>query len=238
MIGIIVELFISWLILRYIVKKDLSVLGLTPTRIRMSNWGTGFLLAAIICILYQLMSTVFANNNWILNKEIAFYNVITGIWWVLKSVLFEEFLFRGALLYILIEKWGSKKGCILSAICFGIYHWFSYGAFGNALQMGLIFLMTGIFGLMLAVSFSKTKSMYLPIGIHFGWNVLDQIVFSRGPLGAQIFMKANSNTLEGLPSLFVFLFQIFTLPLIIYGYLCYLQRKQIPDKNIDSIIKK
>lgn len=238
MLGIITELFISWLLLRFIVKGNLSALGLEPTSMRIKNFWVGFLLAAISCILYQLMSTFFANNSWVLNKEITVLGIITSIWWVLKSVLFEELLFRGALLYIVIEKWGSKKGCILSAICFGIYHWFSYGAFGNVLQMTLIFLMTGIFGFMLAVSFSKTKSMYLPIAIHLGWNLSDQILFSRSSLGIQILMKANGNTLEGIPSLFVFLFQIFALPLMIYGYLRYLQRKQMADKSIDSIIKK
>lgn len=238
MLGIIAELFISWLLLRYIVKRNLSVLGLEPTWMRTFSLGIGFLLAALACICYQLMSTLFANNTWIFNKDVNFNNIITAIWWVLKSVLFEELLFRGALLYIVIEKWGNKKGCILSAICFGVYHWFSYGAFGNILQMALIFFMTGIFGFVLAISFSKTRSMYLPIGIHFGWNLLDQLLFSRSPLGVQILMKSNSNTLEGIPSLFVFLFQIFALPLMIYGYLHYLQRKQMPDKSVDPIIKK
>lgn len=238
MLGIIVELLLSWLLLRFIVKRNLSALGLEPTRMRMNNLGIGFLLAAISCIIYQLMSVIFANNSWVFNNGITLHDILMSIWWTLKSVLFEELLFRGALLYIMIEKWGSKKACLLSAICFGVYHWFSYGAFGNVLQMGIIFLMTSIFGFMLAVSFSRTKSLYLPIGLHFGWNLLNLVVFSRGPLGVQILMKANNNSLEGIISLFVFLFQILALPLMAYGYLRYLQRRQIPDKSIDTSMKK
>ncbi|WP_336964379.1 CPBP family intramembrane glutamic endopeptidase [Chryseobacterium contaminans] len=226
MIGIIVELFISWLLLHYIKKKNLSVLGFKPTRIKMGNLGIGFLLAALACILYQLMSTIFVSNSWILNKEITFYKIIISIWWVLKSVLFEELLFRGALLYILIEKWGSKRACLFSAICFGIYHWFSYGAFGNPVQMGIIFLMTGIFGFILAISFSKTQSLYLPIGLHLGWNLFNILVFSNGPLGKQILIKANENHLEGIPSLIVFLFQIFALPIFVYGYFTFYKPRQ------------
>jgi membrane protease YdiL (CAAX protease family) len=45
----------------------------------------------------------------------------------LKSALTEDLAFRGALLYILIKKIGVQKGFFLSAITFGIYHWFSYG---------------------------------------------------------------------------------------------------------------
>ncbi|MDQ1858787.1 CPBP family intramembrane glutamic endopeptidase [Chryseobacterium sp. WLY505] len=218
MIGIIIELIISWLLLKFIAKQDLSVLGFKPNPTRLVHWSTGFLLAAAICSLYHIMTTAFINNGWILNKQLTLSAALTGIWWVLKSVLFEELLFRGALLYLAIEKWGMTKACLLSAACFGIYHWFSYNAFGNPFQMGIIFGMTAIFGWMLAISFAKTQSLYLPIGLHLGWNLFNIIVFSNGPLGQQIFMKANINHLEGIPSLLIFLFQILALPVLIYGY--------------------
>lgn len=218
MIGIIIELIISLLLLKFIAKKDLSVLGFKPNSTRLAHWSIGLLLAAAICSLYHIMTTAFINNGWILNKQLTLSAALMGIWWVLKSVLFEELLFRGALLYLAIEKWGTTKACLLSAACFGIYHWFSYNAFGNPFQMGIIFGMTAIFGWMLAVSFAKTQSLYLPIGLHLGWNLFNIIVFSNGPLGKQLFMKANINHLEGIPSLLVFLFQIFALPILMYGY--------------------
>lgn len=218
MIGIIIELIISWLLLNFIAKKDLSVLGFKPTPTRLVHWSIGLLLAAAVCTLYHIMTTAFINNGWILNKQLTLSVLLMGIWWVLKSVLFEELLFRGALLYLAIEKWGTTKACILSAVCFGVYHWFSYSAFGNPFQMVIIFVMTSIFGWMLAVSFAKTKSLYLPIGLHLGWNLFNILIFSNGPLGKQLFIKANTNHLEGIPSLLVFLFQILALPLLILAY--------------------
>lgn len=218
MIGIIIELIISWLLLKFTVKKDLSVLGIKPNPTRMIYWGAGFLLAATICSLYHMMTTAFISNGWILNKQLTFFAALKSLWWVLKSVLFEELLFRGALLYLVIEKWGTTKACLLSAVCFGVYHWFSYNAFGNPFQMGIIFIMTSIFGWMLAISFAKTKSLYLPIGLHLGWNFFNIVVFSNGPLGKQLFMKANDSHLEGIPSLLVFLFQVVVLPALVYGY--------------------
>ncbi|MGQ0441262.1 CPBP family glutamic-type intramembrane protease, partial [Bacillus sp. B-TM1] len=56
----------------------------------------------------------------------------------------RERIFRGALLYIIMQKIGEKKGAAFSAICFGIYHWFSYGLFGNFIPMILIFVPTRI----------------------------------------------------------------------------------------------
>ncbi|MCJ0743906.1 CPBP family intramembrane glutamic endopeptidase [Pedobacter montanisoli] len=226
MIGIILELLISWLILWFIEKKQLSVLGFKPTKSRLINLGIGFLFAASVCSIYHLMSTAFIDNKWILNPQLNAQMLRSGLWFTFKSVLFEELIFRGALLYIAIEKIGIKKGCILSAVLFGIYHWFSYNAFGNPVQMLIIFFMTAIFGLMLAFAFAKTKSLYLPIGLHFGWNLLNIVVFSNGPLGQQILTKANPNRLEGILSLLVFLFQIFALPLLTFLYFKYLSKKQ------------
>ncbi len=225
MIGIIAELIISWLLLWFIVKKNLSVLGFKPSRNRIIQLFAGILLAAICCIIYHVTSKISANNSWELNQQISFRALLPGLWWVLKSVLFEELIFRGALLYIAIEKLGIKKACLFSAICFGVYHWFSYNAFGNPFQMAIIFVMTAVFGYMLAYAFAVTKSLYLPIGLHLGWNLFNIIVFSNGPLGNQILIKANENKPEGILSLVIFLFQIFGLPLLAFWYLRYLKAK-------------
>jgi hypothetical protein len=224
MIGIIIELIVSWLSLWFIEKQHLSVLGFKPTKSRVANLCVGVLLAGFCCSIYHVMSTAFADNSWTTNKHLNFQTIVASCWWTLKSVLFEELIFRGALLYIAIKKLGIRKACILSAVCFGIYHWFSYNAFGNPLQMVVIFLMTAIFGLVLAFAFAKTKSFYLPVGLHFGWNLFNIVVFSSGPLGQQIFIKTNENQLQGILSLLVFLFQVFALPVLTYLYFKRFQR--------------
>ncbi len=226
MIGIIVELGISWLLLWLIAGKNLSVLGLKPTKSRMLSLLVGLLLAAISCTAYQVMTTGFAGNSWVFNEHLTLQLIVTGIWWTLKSVLFEELIFRGALLYLAIEKFGTRTACLLSAACFGIYHWFSFGCFGNPFQMTILFFMTGIFGLALAFGFAKTSSLYLPIGLHFGWNMVNIVVFSNGPLEQQVFIKANDNPLEGILSLLVFLFQVLALPILTLLYIRWFMKQR------------
>lgn len=219
MIGIIVELLLSWLLLWMIVKKQPAVLGFMPSGNRIIQLFAGLLIAAVSCATYHLVKNYAAGNSWLLNKSFTIQNFVAGFWYTLKSVLYEELVFRGALLYIAIEKLGMKKAVLLSAVCFGIYHWFSYNAFGNPLQMIIVFFMTALFGLALACAFAKTKSLYLPVGLHFGWNLLHTVVFSGGPLGNQLLINGKDQRLLGVASLLVFLFQVLAVPVFTFLYL-------------------
>lgn len=224
MIGILVELIISWLLLWLISRKNLSVLGFTPTKGRVTNLGVGLLIAASCCTLYQLMTTGFINNGWVVNKQVTGQIILENTRWTIVSVLYEELIFRGALLYIAIEKLNVKKACILSAVGFGIYHWFTFNVLGNPFLMIITFLMTAIAGLSWAYAFAKTNSLYLPIGLHFGWNFISTVVFSNGNNGQAILVRANENQLQGLLSLVVFLFQVFALTLLTFWYLRWLSK--------------
>ena len=90
--------------------------------------------------------------------------------------------------------------------------------------MVIVFLMTAILGLALAYSFTKTQSLYLPVSLHFGWNFFNIVVFSSGPLGSQLFIKANTNKLQDGLSLIILVFQAIVLPLLIWWYLSYISK--------------
>ncbi len=226
MAGIIVELILSWLLLWLVCRKHLSVLGFSPTQNRITNLFVGLLIAASCCTAYQLLSIAFIDNNWKLNPKSTAKTIWEGTRYTLLSVLYEELIFRGALLYIAIKKLGVVKACMLSAVCFGIYHWFSFNVFGNPLGMVIIFLMTAIVGLSWAYAFAKTGSMYLPVGLHLGWNIFAMVVFKTGNFGDAILVKANENRLQGWLSWFVFGFQVFALPLLTFWYLRWVSKRQ------------
>ncbi|WP_189603592.1 hypothetical protein [Salinimicrobium marinum] len=40
-------------------------------------------------------------------------------------------------------------------------------------------------------------SLYLPIGLHFGWNLVTITIFSQGPSGDQLLISSTENTLGG-----------------------------------------
>lgn len=216
MIGLLVELLLSWLLLWFFERQNPLILGISPTKTRLFQFIGGFGVAAAICAIYFYLQTIFSETHWSLNENFSFLNGLSGFWWTLKSVLFEELIFRGALLYIAIKTIGLRRACMLSAIAFGIYHWFSFNAFGNPAQMIFVFLLTGIWGLMFAYAFAITKSLFLPIGLHLGWNLMNIVVFSQGPLGDQFLISSGGVAINTLASIGIMVFQIVGLPLIVY----------------------
>jgi len=48
-------------------------------------------------------------------------------------------------------------------------------------------------GYAFALSFSKTKSIAMPIGLHLGWNFTVNTIFSNGPLGNGIILSESNN---------------------------------------------
>jgi len=218
MVGILGGLLISWLLLWIYDKKNLKALGVNPTKGRVLNFLFGLFASAICCAIGFFAIATITKANLTVNEKFNGKIFLVSSWWSLKSVIYEELLFRGVLLYILIQTLGTKMACTISAISFGIYHWFSYGVFGDPMQMTYIFILTGIGGLMFAYAFALTKSLYLPLGLHLGWNLIAIVVFSQGPLGNQLLVSSNGQKLIAFFAVLFFLYQILVLPLITYWY--------------------
>jgi len=211
MIGILAGLIISWILLYAIEKNSILVLGLFPNTQRLLQFGIGFLITALLCICVQLSETVLKSYQWSINEKITGTSILEMLYWDIKSVITEELIFRGAILYILIKKIGTKKGIFISAIAFGMYHWFSYGIFGNIIPMVFIFVGTGLMGYAWALAFSKTESMAMPIGLHLGWNFTFNTIFSNGPLGHGILLSES----EKISSSWFSILGLWIVPLIV-----------------------
>ncbi|MBR5301995.1 MAG: CPBP family intramembrane metalloprotease [Clostridia bacterium] len=98
---------------------------------------------------------------------------------VLKSALLvpalEELFFRGYLLGAL-ERFGSRRAALVSALCFAVVHMGGKG--GSA----YICLMYAAMGLLLAALYLRTGSLLAPVLVHAGYN-LTLILLSYMGLG-------------------------------------------------------
>jgi len=231
MIGILVAIVISWLLLFLIEKKSILALGFLPIIKRLKQFLIGFLLTGILCVLVQYIEASLKSSVWALNENITGVLILKSFWWDFKSVLTEELVFRGAILYILIQKIGSYKGILISAIAFGIYHWFSFGVLGNIMAMILVFIGTGLMGYAWAWAFAKTKSIMLPLGFHLGWNFIHNTIFSKGPLGELVLTSQGGNELSDWTSLLNFILGLVLVPILLLIYVRYFIKEETISEN-------
>lgn len=233
MLGIIVQLLLSWGLVWLLERKNLSVLGLMPTAGRLRSFLLFFIVAAIICASGFLLRMYFAKQSWKLNPELSIPSLLEAIWWNIKSVIFEELIFRGVLLYLLIRRWGVIAGIAVSATGFGIYHWFSHEVIGDIPQMIITFLTTGAMGVVYAYGYAKSWSLYIPAAIHLGWNLTSSVLFSETVIGNQLLVRVLPDPVVTL-SYFSYYFMTFFALVTVIGLNFWLLKgmKQVEPEGV------
>lgn len=219
MLGVLILLLLSWGLLYLVNKQGLEALGFWPLyRLKFLAQGFGF--TALLCLLSQGGLMFLAEQPIQLSENFTWTLLFHASYWDFLSVLTEELLFRGALLLVALKQLPKKRHAFwLSAIAFGVYHWFSYGIFGQWIPMLLIGLGTGIMGYAMALALYKSQSLWAPIGLHLGWNLIYNTVFSKGPLGTVVLAPASS--VDSLPDwygLFAFLIGNLVVPWLVLWF--------------------
>lgn len=113
------------------------------------------------------------------------YNIYLFLLESFSVGFFEEIIFRGLILVLLLEKLSEKsfgllKAIVISSLIFGFVHLinlFDGASIGNTvLQVGYSFLI----GLLFAVFYLKTKNIWLIMILHALYNFFGQVMFQIG----------------------------------------------------------
>lgn len=187
MLQIIGLLAISWLLIWVFEKKDLSVLGLAPTKARLTYFTLLFGVSALLSASTYLLRMYIAKEEYTIAQPLTTKTMLLEIWYQFRTVFTEELLCRGALLYILIKKIGQKRAIIVSSVIFAVLHWLNAGVWGNLIQLLMVFAFTFAMGLLLAFSYARTYSILIPLAIHYGWNLTQNYIFPDTSVGNHIF---------------------------------------------------
>jgi hypothetical protein len=106
----------------------------------------------------------------------------------------EELLSRGYLLQNITEGSNLFWGVLLSSLMFALGHIFNPNM--GALPAAGLFLA----GLFLAYAYLRTRRLWLPVGLHIGWNFFESTVLGFPVSGMKLF-RLVEHTVEG-PELF------------------------------------
>ncbi|MCE5313739.1 MAG: CPBP family intramembrane glutamic endopeptidase [Armatimonadota bacterium] len=90
----------------------------------------------------------------------------------MAASIFEEIIFRGYVYLILYRECGVEVAIAVSSIVFALAHLLKHK------NMPALFTLNAfIFGLIVAFCRFHTGALWLPIGLHFGWNVVSGPIF-------------------------------------------------------------
>jgi membrane protease YdiL (CAAX protease family) len=170
-------------------KRSLSSLGL-----KFDRWFLPDILAGIF-ITFLAMGFIYLiewSLGWLTFDGFAWEtDAITNV--VLNTLLYlgifilvawnEELLYRGYRLQNLSDGLNPLWGVLISSLWFGIAHLL------NPNTDARFFVATGIFlaGVFLAFGYLTTKQLWLPIGLHLGWNFFEGVVFGFPVSGLDIY---------------------------------------------------
>jgi uncharacterized protein len=99
----------------------------------------------------------------------------------LAAAVGEEIIFRGAVYRLFEEGFGTTVAIVLSGLLFGLIHAGNHGA--TLASSTAIALEAGV---LLAAAYALTRSLWLPIGFHFGWNFTEGGIFGTAVSGGAV----------------------------------------------------
>jgi hypothetical protein len=87
------------------------------------------------------------------------------------SATSEELVFRGYPFQKLVESLGPPGAVAVSSACFGLVH------LGNPHHTWISTLNTMLIGVPFSIAYLRTRSLWMPVGMHFTWNYVQGFVF-------------------------------------------------------------
>ncbi|MFE7856785.1 CPBP family intramembrane glutamic endopeptidase [Streptomyces sp. NPDC057403] len=119
---------------------------------------------------------VIANIAFLGDYDVHGFGSLTGaiglVGFMAAAAVTEELMFRGLLFRLVERRLGTYAALALSSVLFGAMHLFNE----HATLLGAVAIAIEAGG-MLGAAYVATRSLWLPIGLHFGWNFAESGIF-------------------------------------------------------------
>ena len=151
---------------------------------------TGFaLFASVMAVLWAM--GVYHPSGWGEAK-----GILAGLVMAMMAGITEELLFRGLLFRLSARIVGTWGALLFTSSLFGLAHMGNHGA---TLVSGIAIMLEA--GMLLGAAYAMTERLWLPIGLHVGWNFTEGSVFSMSVSGNATSSGIVAGSLSGPPTL-------------------------------------
>jgi membrane protease YdiL (CAAX protease family) len=194
---ILVGTFIARTVLDH---RSIVSLGLSLDRRMVRDLFIGFGISALMMGLIVLIEYV---GGWLEVDSVAWnmtsnsdwgLEILGGFFYFIVIGFQEELIFRGYQLQNLVESLDLHKGLLISSLFFSLAHILNPFASLQSI-LGIFFS-----GLLLGYGWLRTQQLWLPIGLHIGWNFFEGVLFGFPVSGTDTFRLIN-HTVTGSTAL-------------------------------------
>lgn len=158
--------FANWLAMRIFEGRSLVDVGLWWHRASSENLAMGAAggVGAALAVLVPAVAAGAAHFRWTPDDQPSMGAKVLVTVLLAAGVIGEELLFRGYGFQLLLATVGPWAAIVMAGALFGILHWQNPNAgwFGLANTAG--------FGVLFGYAWFRSRDLWLPIGLHFGWN--------------------------------------------------------------------
>lgn len=177
----------TWIARRFLDRRSFVSLGFTRDKHALPDFLVGLALPA------GIMGSIFLLEwalGWLSIEGFAWENANLGeILGPLALLLvafvavgfYEEILFRGYYMQNLLESLGRPLALFLTSAAFGVVHLSN----PNSNLLGVLGITAA--GYFLGFSWLRSRALWLPIGLHIGWNIFEGPVFGLPVSGISAF---------------------------------------------------
>jgi membrane protease YdiL (CAAX protease family) len=179
-------------------RRPLAAIGLPRGREARTDWlhgaaiGGGFIVGlAVIQLAFGWLRPVGDSGT-----LVGWLESVIGLALLLAVAAFaEELWFRGYAFQVLVEGVGPLVAVVVSSVAFAAVH------LNNPAVGPLPLLNLGLAGVLLAVAYLRTRSLWFATGLHWGWNWCQTAVFDLPVSGIEFDVPLYDAALSGPASL-------------------------------------
>jgi membrane protease YdiL (CAAX protease family) len=171
---------------RFIDRRSFVSLGLQWNVHAIKDIWVGFWIAGVMMGVIFLVELAagwleYQGPGWEGESAVDFLFVLLVWGFIFLAVgIYEELLSRGYRLQNIKEGANLPTAVVVSSVIFGLEHLINPNAWWAA---GLGITASGLF---LAYATLRTRQLWLPIGLHIGWNIFEGLVFGFPVSGIQL----------------------------------------------------
>jgi len=173
-------------------ERRIALLGFPLARGWIRQFALGALLGFSLTLLGVLLSAVRADVTISVNvSSRAFARAAVALIVLVFGALAEELMFRGYPFQRLEDAIGPAGAIGVFSLLFGAVHLTNPGA--SALGLAN----TVLIGIVLAIAYLRTRALWLPWGIHFGWNTTLGLLLGLPVSGLRLFNVVVRSSAKG-----------------------------------------